>query len=125
MAHPVDILQVLLPDSLSILSASIPAHRTGTTASDLVRSLLGDAANAETLARVFGYNYEWDAVAHDQRGTDHGTWWIDARGMPWALQTVESSPANREWTQDDLDSLGDGECAAVLCGTLNAVFYLC
>lgn len=106
MSSAVNLLQVLLPDSISILSASTASHTA--TAADVIHSLLVDPANAGSLYSVFGSNYDPACFSPTDGVQDAGAWWIDAKGMPWAIQTVEVCPANKEWQQDELECLGDG-----------------
>lgn len=113
-----DLLHVVLPDNATILSASLPIH-TGTstnenpresTVSDLITSLLSESVNVGPLTRVFGTHYDVSAAADIANASSAPPlWYIDARGMSWALQTVESSPPNREWHDGELEALGDGE----------------
>jgi diaphanous 1 len=107
MSSTVNLVQVLLPDSTSILSASIATkHDQQPTATDLLTGLLYDTANSNCLYGVFGSEY--DPSSFTDAVQDGDTWWIDSNGMPWALQIIEVSSANKEWTQDELDQLGDG-----------------
>lgn len=107
MSSAVNLIQVLLPDSTSILSASIDTSQDyQPTTSNLISALLSDPANSSSLYSVFGSEYDPNSITDTNQ--DGETWWIDAKGMSWAIQIVEVSPANKEWTQDELDHLGDG-----------------
>ena len=109
-----DLLQVLLPDNATILSASLPVNALSdgseTTVELLLGALLADPANARALTRVFGHHFDAKTAADAAAASSAGAIWrIDASGMSWALQTVESSQPNREWQDGELEGLGDGE----------------
>lgn len=106
-------LPIILPDCQSILNVESALQNVHITAADLVWSLLSNTANTQSLQSVFGSNYDPSAFTSTSGSTASGshsvgTWWIDAFGMPWALQAVEISPSDREWDQDELDEVGDG-----------------
>ncbi|PWN41049.1 hypothetical protein IE81DRAFT_315743 [Ceraceosorus guamensis] len=112
-----DLLHVVLPDNATILSASLPIYagstRDGTqresTVSNLLATLLSETVNVGPLTRVFGSHYDPLAAADTSNASSAPPlWYIDARGMSWALQTVESSQPNREWDDGELEALGDG-----------------
>lgn len=106
-------LPVILPDCQSILNVGSALQNVHITAADLIWSLLSNTSNTESLQTVFGSNFDPSAFTSNSglaASGSHsvGTWWIDALGMPWALQAVEVSPTDREWDQDELDEVGDG-----------------
>ncbi|SPO39803.1 related to Diaphanous protein homolog 1 [Pseudozyma flocculosa] len=107
-----ELLQILLPDNASILSASLPTSHKSTIA-ELIALLLKDPVNSTQLRKVFGDHFDpeldmTDALQQVQAATASSPWLVDSRGRPWAVQTVEVSPANREWSEDELNQLGDG-----------------
>lgn len=119
-----DLLQVILPDNVSILNAYLPSSSSASSSiRDLIRSLLADSANKEQLASTFdgafaaqGWRTE-DAVGSSEAegaaqvaDVQREVWYRDAKGRPWAMQAVEVSEANREWTPEELKELGNGEC---------------
>lgn len=107
MSSAVNLIQVLLPDSTSILSASIATdEHHQPTISNLISALLSDPANSTSLYSVFGSEYDPNSITDSDQDGD--IWWIDAKSMSWAIQVVEVSPANKEWSQEELDHLGDG-----------------
>lgn len=108
------LLQVLLPDNLSLLSVSIPTSISNPTIKDLIQEIFNDDSNHKTLQNVFGINFN---VNHTSNGNGNQVgdgdevekWFRDSNGNTWAIQLVNLSELNREWKIGEMQPDRDGE----------------
>lgn len=113
------LLQVLLPDNQSLLSADIPTTQQQTdqpTVLTLIQALLNDSSNHKTLENVFGKEVLNPESAHrlDQGDRDrwqgeNQKWFTDTNGSRWAVQAVNLSEQSREWRVGEMQGDKDGE----------------
>lgn len=99
------LIQVVLPNNHTILAVTVQALRP--TANDVLQAVLCDDANTAQLQAVFGAHF--DPIHKQLTSSDESKHWLKAaNNTPWALQSVQVSDPNREWQQDELNSLDDG-----------------
>ncbi|PWZ03137.1 hypothetical protein BCV70DRAFT_12160 [Testicularia cyperi] len=103
-----ELLQVLLPDNTSILSASLPSTSESSVQA-LIAALLTDPTNATQLTRVFGAHFQpWPSTTSSNDVESSEKWLIDPHGQLWGVQSVQVSEPNRDWKEEELKDISDG-----------------
>ncbi|SNX82525.1 related to Diaphanous protein homolog 1 [Melanopsichium pennsylvanicum] len=102
-----ELVQVLLPGNVALLSASVPSSAS-TSVQDLIVALLTDLTNAKHLTAAFGSHFQsWpSATSNDFESSEK--WLIDHQGQLWGIQAIQVTEPNYEWKEEQLKAIGDG-----------------
>ncbi|CAO1622300.1 unnamed protein product [Parajaminaea phylloscopi] len=113
MATNMRLIPVLLPDNATTLAVTLPSDNASVR--DVIELILAGHEHAAPLSHVFASYYQTpelkaEAVPGDNVvvASPSSPWYTDSHGISWALQTLQISASNREWTDAELEEMGSG-----------------